>query len=104
MNQWTEDLKRLVGSSQGRVPGELFEDLRDFGAAIGDDTAEALLDDNPDLFEFFSNLAVLNHQRVILPRRRGFCSRSGAIRSYSMISWLQLHSSITIAPTTCLKN
>ena len=45
MNQWKEHLKRLMTSSEDRVPGEITKNLRDIGADMGDDGAEALLDE-----------------------------------------------------------
>lgn len=64
-NQWKQDLERLLASSQDSDPDDLLRDLRDLGAALGDDAAEALLDAHPDLFGYSPTLAGLNHERVI---------------------------------------
>jgi hypothetical protein len=65
INQWKQKLEHVLASSRDRDPEDLFKDLRDLGAALGDDAADALLESYPDLFGFSRTLADLNHQRVI---------------------------------------
>lgn len=63
-NQWKEKLERLIGSLPTRDPDDFFKEICDLGVGIGDDAGEALLDDNPDLFEHAPALRRAYYQRV----------------------------------------
>jgi hypothetical protein len=52
VDQWKEKLNRILKSSQGRDLAEVISDIRDLGAAMGQNAGEALLDANPEFLEY----------------------------------------------------
>ena len=62
---WASVLAALLQSTQGRDPADVIHDLCALGQAMGDETAEALLDADPGLFRHVPALTQAFYQRVV---------------------------------------
>src|SRR5262245_9318466 len=62
---WTGALAVLLESSQDRDPAEVIRDLCDLAHAMGDETAEALLDADPTLYRHVPPLTRAFYERVV---------------------------------------
>ncbi len=64
-DDWKADLVRLLGSTRGREPADVIKDLHNLAGIMGDDVADALLDDYPALFDYAPALTKANYQRIL---------------------------------------
>ena len=62
---WTGALGVLLESSQDRDPAEVIRELCDLAHAMGDETAEALLDADPTLYRHMPALTRAFYERVV---------------------------------------
>jgi len=62
---WTSEIERVMDSAENRAPADLLKDLYDIGSAMGEDSADALLDDNQDLFKFAPILTEAYQRTVV---------------------------------------
>jgi len=64
-DHWKEELERFLKSSPNRDPAELMKDLRNLGAAIGDERVEELLTANPHFLAYGPALSRAFHNAII---------------------------------------
>jgi hypothetical protein len=65
VKDWAGTLRALLESSHDRDPVALIHDLCALANAMGDEAAEALLDDDPTLFRYVPALTGAFYQRVV---------------------------------------
>ena len=64
-SHWKEDLVQLLESSCDRDPGDLITDICALAAAMGEDSAEELLNAHPQLYDYAPTLTRAYCQRVL---------------------------------------
>jgi hypothetical protein len=64
MQKWKSELERILRSVGDRDTGIIIQEICDLAADMGDDAAEALLEEHPDLFELAKPLVQANLQRL----------------------------------------
>ena len=64
-SHWNDELERLLGSARDRDPLSLIKEITDLARAMGEYTAESVLETHPALFDHSPWLTPVNDQRVL---------------------------------------